>query len=380
MKMQELSSGQRTRIALAKALVDNPDLLLLDEPTNHLDQEMQSFLQKTLISRKGATVIVSHDRRFLNQTCNHLIELESGKLTCYTGNYDSFLQKKEKLIEKQMKEYSDQQQERTALKQKIKETTFSKKNPKLPTDRNFMAYDRRGEYHQKSIKHNLDALKSRLDEIEAHPLLHPCPKSIKGLYFSHKPLATAIAIECDRIRKAFGDKILFSEFSKTLKKNDRIILCGPNGCGKTTMLQCIAGIVPLDSGIIRKNPSVKIAYLDQEVDRIPKTLTPLRYFEDTFHLTEQELRRQLHMAALGGVELLNRPFSTLSTGQRKRIMLLSLVLEKPNVLLLDEPTNHLDLLTLEAFEKALLTFEGTILAVSHDQTFIDKIATEIWQL
>jgi ATPase subunit of ABC transporter with duplicated ATPase domains len=136
----------------------------------------------------------------------------------------------------------------------------------------------------------------------------------------------------------------------------------------------------VDSGQIRIAPTVKIAYLDQEIEELPMAQTPLEYFESRFQLSEEALRRELHKAALGGADLIRRPFGSLSVGQRKRLMLLSIILEKPNVLLLDEPTNHLDFLTLEAFETAILNFEGAILAVSHDSTFIEKIATQEWRL
>ncbi|MBI5345587.1 MAG: ABC-F family ATP-binding cassette domain-containing protein [Chlamydiae bacterium] len=379
LSMATLSSGQRVRIALAKALIENPDLLLLDEPTNHLDQEILEWLKKTLSCRQGSTIIVSHDRKFLNETCNHLIEIKNGKLSCYGGNYDFYLKEKEKLLEKQIKAFEAQEEERKILKQKIKAITFSEKKAPPPSDRNIMAYDRRGEHHQKFLQHNLDVLKAKLTEIEENLLKHPKPKNIKGLRFSSTPLASSVAIELDNISKAFGEKILFSDFNKRICKGDRIILSGPNGCGKTTLLRCIAGLLSVDAGVIRYAPTAKIVYLDQEVEFLPMGKTPFEYFENRFNLSEEDLRKELHKAAIGGYELLNRPFSTLSVGQRKRLMLLSLILETPNVLLLDEPTNHLDFLTLEAFETALLNFDGAILAVSHDFTFIDKIANQEWK-
>lgn len=373
--LEHLSSGQKVRIALAKALAHNPDLLLLDEPTNHLDAEMLTWLEQIIRERKGATVIVSHDRTFLNATCNHLIELRDGSLTCYGGNYDFYLAERERLLEKRMKAYEMEQEEKKGLKQKIKAMTFAKGKPRPPSDRNIMAYDYRGGNHQKSEERKLDDLKKRLTEIEAHPLSHPKPKSILGLRFTPQPLASTVAIELRDI----AYQGLFAEVTKTVSKGDRIVITGSNGVGKTTLLRCIAGLIPIYAGEIRIAPTGKIGYLDQEVELLPMDQTPLEYFRERFQLTEEALRSELHKAALGGAELIGRNFSTMSAGQRKRLMLLSLILEKPNILLLDEPTNHLDFLTLEALEKALLTFDGALVVVSHDATFIEKIATEVWE-
>jgi ATP-binding cassette, subfamily F, member 3 len=376
--MSELSSGQRVRIALARALIDNPDLLLLDEPTNHLDSEVLAWLQATLRAREGAAIIVSHNRKFLNAACNRLIELKKGKLTCYGGSYDFYLEEQKRQLEQKIREFQEQEEEIAALKQKIKAITFSKKKPAPPKDRNFMAYDRRGEHHQRSLQRTLNDLKARLSELETNRLENPKPLSIKGLRFAVNPLPVPVAVEVVDLAKSFGDKALFSGLNRRLSRGDRIVLTGPNGSGKTTLLRCLMGLLEPDSGEIRISRQAKIGYLDQEGELLPMDQTPLSYFEERFHLPEEGLRRELHMAAIGGAELLMRPFSTLSAGQRKRFCLLSLILEKPNVLLLDEPTNHIDLMTLEAFETALLNFEGAILAVSHDQTFSEKIATGYW--
>jgi ATPase subunit of ABC transporter with duplicated ATPase domains len=376
--MASLSGGQRVRVALAKALINNPGLLLLDEPTNHLDQEMLIWLQEMLHHRTGATIIVSHDRKFLNESCNRLIELHQGQLSYFGGSYDFYLQEKENFIEKQIKAYEEQEEEKVYIKQKICAITSSKGKAVPPTDRNRMAYDKQGEKHQKSVQRTLNELKERLQEIEAHPLSHPKPKSVTGLRFISTPLTSKVAIEFRDVTKSFSGKIIFSKLSWSLCKGDRIILMGPNGSGKTTLLRCAYGEEPIDSGTITRAPSAKIAYLDQEVEMLPMHQTPLEYFESRFSLPEENLRKELHKMALGDAKLLHRPFGSMSVGQRKRLMLLLLILEKPNVLLLDEPTNHLDLLTLEAFEKALLNFDGAMLAISHDQTFINKIATKVW--
>lgn len=378
--MPDLSSGQRVRVALAKAIIENPDLLLLDEPTNHLDGDMLKWLEEALQSRSGATVIVSHDRKFINTICNRVIEIHRGKLTTYGGNYDFYLAEREKQIERQIKAYEAYEEEKSQLRQKIKALTFSKAKATGPTDRDLLAYDRRGGRVQKQEAHALSELKLRLEKLEENPLFHPRPKSISGLHFAPHPLSSHVAIELEDISKSFGNKILFSNLSKSIQNGDRMILKGPNGSGKTTLLRCILGQESIDSGKIRIAPSAKIAYLDQEIDFLPLEKTPLEYFESKFQITEEELRRRLHQSGIGEGELIRRPFSSLSVGQRKRLMLLSLILENPNVLLLDEPTNHIDLLTMEAFESALLAFEGAILAISHDSTFIEKIGKEIWKL
>lgn len=378
--LSELSSGERVRAALAKALLDDPDLLLLDEPTNHLDSEMLVWLQEMIASRKGATVLVSHDRKFLNATCNHLVELHEGVLSCYRGAYDLYLAEKERLLGRTIQAFEEQKKEKARLKHTIRSFSFATPKPPPPSDRNIMAYDRRGEQHQKSTKRTLDCLKEQLAEIERNPLQNPRPCTIKGLCFASVPLSTNTALEIENVSKSFSEKVLFAAFSQILEKGDRVILKGPNGSGKTTLLRCLMKIVGVDAGTIRYGGGAKLAYLDQEVELLPLAETPFQYFEKNFHLSEKDIRSELHKAAIVGGEFLNRPFGTLSVGQRKRLMLLSLILEKPNILLLDEPTNHLDFATLEALEQALLSFEGAIIAVSHDTTFIEKIATKEWLL
>lgn len=379
-QMSFLSQGQKVRVALAKALSNSPNLLLLDEPTNHLDKEMLEWLKSTLQARTGATLIVSHDRAFLNATCNRLVEIKQEGLNFYEGNYDFYLKEQTRVLKKRIKQYEDQQEEKRYLKQQIKSTSFSKKKHSASSDQNKMAYDRRGEKHQKSIQRNLNDLKARLKEIEENELSHPKPKSIKGIRFEPEVLRSLVAIELENVSKSYGDRVVLSKISKAFLRGDRIVVTGRNGAGKTTLLKILAGLIPVNEGKVKYAKTAKIAYLDQEVDQLPKDQSCLAYFEKQFGLNEEGLRRALHMAALGEGHLLNASFSSLSLGQRKRMMILALILQKPNVLLLDEPTNHLDLLTLEALESALIGFEGLIIAVSHDSTFIKKIATKVWNL
>jgi len=380
-KMGCLSSGERVRVALAKLLITPPDLLLLDEPTNHLDQKMMDWLKRVLQGYKGAVLVVSHDRNFLNTTCNRLLAIEEQHLQYYGGNYDFYLCEQERLENAKLKAYAKQQKERSLLKQKIREISYARPQAKSSSDRNKMAYDKRGELYQQSLAVTLDRLKNDLTEIEEDLLHYPKAKSIRGIRFnSCNSLSSLVAITLENVSISFTDKPLLSSFTKILRKGDRVVITGPNGSGKTTLLRAILGLHPLDEGVIRIVPSAKIAYLDQEGMLLSAHQTPIAYFGERFGLSEEALRRELHMAALGSADLLHRSFASMSVGQRKRFMLLTLILEKPHVILLDEPTNHLDLLTVIALEKALLTFEGALLAVSHDLVFIDKIATQRWDL
>ncbi|CRX37684.1 ribosomal protection-like ABC-F family protein [Estrella lausannensis] len=375
-----LSGGQRVRVALAKTLRGDPDLLLLDEPTNHLDPASTDWLRKRLKTRRGATIVVSHDRSFLNEACNRLAELEEGRLISYSGTYDDYLEEKERRLQQKIKAYEEQEEERKALIREIKAVTFSSPKATPPKDSNKMGYDHRGGNFQKSQQRNISMLKGKLQAIEESPMKHPRPKGITGLYFEPCCLKSEVALEFSAISKTFEGREVFKDFSGTLVRKGRVLMQGPNGSGKTTLLKMAAGELLPDDGAVYFSSGSKIAYLDQEAERIPLHETPAAYFQKCFRLDEEGLLRELGKADLGGFELIRRPFYTLSVGQRKRMMLLSLILERPNILLLDEPTNHLDLKTLEALEKALLAFEGALLAVSHDATFIKKIALETWRL
>ncbi|CCB89145.1 ribosomal protection-like ABC-F family protein [Simkania negevensis] len=374
--MSKLSGGEKVRMALAKALAQNPDILLLDEPTNHLDDDMLVWLEKMLKCRIGATIIASHHRSFLNRACHSLVHLKAGKLSFYRGNYDFYLSEKQAELERQTKIYEEQEEEKATLKKQIKMLTFSCPKPGKPKDRNLMAYDRHGESYQKSKQHRLNVLKGRLETLEKEAISHPKPKSVKGLRFIVTPYHHDQAIEIANVTHAFAGKCLYEKFSMSFAFGERVILCGPNGAGKTTLLRLILGEFEPDQGKVFVSSQACIGYLDQEVQNLPMNQTPLEFFAAKFQLTEENLRNELHKGALAGELLVRRPFFSMSVGERKRFMLLALMLSRPNVLLLDEPTNHLDLLTLEALEKALLSFEGLIIAVSHDPTFKSKLEAQ----
>ncbi|MBA3239540.1 MAG: ABC-F family ATP-binding cassette domain-containing protein [Parachlamydiaceae bacterium] len=378
--MGNLSGGERMRIALAKVLMEKSDLLLLDEPTSHLDFDMINWLQTMLSERTTAAIIISHDRKFLNASCNRLLELSNGFVTSFGGSYDFYLQERENMIQRQLREYERQNEEKKSLKEKLHSLTFSQRAPKGPKDSNKLAYNLRGGGHQKSTQRTIENYKTKLAEIESQLLQRPQAKTVRGLNFSPNPLAEKWALEFDHVNKSYGSRPILIDFTGELLAGDRIVIRGPNGSGKTTLLDAVAGLLEIDEGKLQKHSSVKIGYLDQGVRQLPMDQTAAEYFVQHFKLSTEDVCKELHISGLAGVDIIQRPFKTLSLGQRKRMMLLSLVLSKANVLLLDEPTNHLDFQTLEALEKALLSFEGAILAVSHDQTFIEKIATKVWDL
>lgn len=378
--LSELSSGQRMRVHHARIFSNQSDLLLLDEPTNHLDKESVALIIEKIKDRKKATLIVSHDRSFLNKTCNRLIEIENGKLKVYGGNYDFYLQEKERFLESRLKVYEETKARLKEVRKKICHATFSKAKPKAPKDRDIIAYDSRGGRNQKSQKRALDDLKAKESQLEENLISNPKPNNIPKFRFIAPPLQSPFAIEIDSISKSFEGKIIFSNLSKFLYPTDRVILQGPNGAGKTTLMKCLYGLLPLDSGKIVKAKNISIAYLDQEIESLDLKKTALEYFLNKYSMSEESLHSELQKIGFEHHDLLKRPFGALSVGQRKKMMLLSMIWLKPNVLFLDEPTNHLDLVTLEAFEKALLQFEGAIIAISHDETFAQKIATDYWFL
>jgi ATPase subunit of ABC transporter with duplicated ATPase domains len=308
------------------------------------------------------------------------MELQHGKLTSYGGGYEFYLEERERRLQRQIQEFEREQEELTHLKEKIRSLTFSSRPHRGPTDSNKLGYNHRGSGQQKSIQRTLENYKTKLARFEENPCQHPRPKTISGLAFARSPLQSEVVIELDHVSKCYGSKVVLKEFTAQLLRGQRIAICGPNGCGKSTLLACASGQLAVDGGQLRLCSSARVGYLDQDMALLPMQQSPAGYFADRFRLSHSDICSELFKSGLEGHELIQRPFNTLSTGQRKRMMLLSLLLSQPNVLLLDEPTNHLDFHTLEALEMALLNFDGAIIAVSHDRTFIEKIATDVWRM
>ncbi len=382
MPMAKISGGERSKVAFARLLLESPDLLVLDEPTNHLDIKAVEWLESFLSGYRGAVLMITHDRTFLNRVCNRLAELSptAHQLTLYTGNYDAFLEEKKRERERKLCEFVQWNEEKKALRQLIRAKSFAEAKPPPPKDGNTMAYDSRGEHFLRSKSRILRQAKGRLEELEAEKLTHPIPKAYRGIYFEPLELCSTVAIEAIGVSKSYEGRTLFTEVSFELQKKARIVLQGDNGCGKTTLMNVILGAVPLDGGRVKTAPSVKIGYLDQNLEMFPSEGTVGETLMGAFTISEGRVQEELHKTGLADAGLLRKTIGTLSLGQKKRLLLLYLMLSKCNVLFLDEPTNHLDLTILESLEAALKTFQGAVFAVSHDRRFIERVATDVWRL
>lgn len=347
------SGGQKVRINLAAAFVRHPDFLFLDEPTNHLDMGMLEWLEEYLRSYRGGILMVSHDRYFLDATTTGIIDLENHQIHTYRGNYTQFTKVKALYEEAQERAYEKQQEH-------IRETEEYIRKYKA----GIKAKQARGRQSQ------LD----RLERIEK-------PIHRQSLHFQfEKPAECAEKVlDVMHVTSSYGDHVIFKDLTMHIKKGESVGLIGPNGAGKSTLLKIIVGDKRADSGFIQIGNRVKPGYYSQELDRLNSEYTVLEQIENDFDMGEREARNLLGMFLFRGDDVF-KPVSLLSGGERARLTLLMLFLEKPNFLILDEPTNHLDIPTREIMEQALAAFGGTSLIVSHDRYFLDRVTTRILEM
>ncbi|WP_337653313.1 ATP-binding cassette domain-containing protein [Allisonella histaminiformans] len=347
------SGGQKVRINLAAAFVRHPDFLFLDEPTNHLDMGMLEWLEEYLRSYRGGILMVSHDRYFLDATTTGIIDLENHQIHTYRGNYTQFTKVKALNEEAQERAYEKQQEH-------IRETEEYIRKYKA----GIKAKQARGRQSQ------LD----RLERIEK-------PIHRQSLHFQfEKPAECAEKVlDVMHVTSSYGDHVIFKDLTMHIKKGESVGLIGPNGAGKSTLLKLIVGDKRADSGFIQIGNRVKPGYYSQELDRLNSEYTVLEQIENDFDMGEREARNLLGMFLFRGDDVF-KPVSLLSGGERARLTLLMLFLEKPNFLILDEPTNHLDIPTREIMEQALAAFGGTSLIVSHDRYFLDRVTTRILEM
>lgn len=349
-----LSGGERTRLCLGRMLLTEPDLLLLDEPTNHLDLKSIAWLENYLLTYKGAVLLISHDRYFMDHVCDHMAELLLGTVECYDGNYTQYMAQRTERFEIRMKAYELQQKE------------IARQEAIIARYRMFN--------REKSIK-AAESREKRLEKIER--LEKPKDEHAIRFRFDVRRRTGEDVLMVDELRKGFDGRMLFEHVKLHLRAGDRVALIGDNGVGKSTMFKCLTGELKPDGGTIRLGAGVDIGYYDQHQAHLHDNKTVLDEVWDDFRRLDQtEVRGALGLFLFTGDDVL-MPISTLSGGEKGRVALTKLMLRKDNLLLLDEPTNHLDMDSREVLEDALADFPGTILAISHDRYFINRFATKV---
>ncbi len=357
-KIEILSGGQKTRVALAKLLLSSPEIILLDEPTNHLDLNAIEWLEEYLKSYKGTLLIISHDRYFLDSITSHTFEMISGEIYTYNAPYSKYLELKEKDYEIKLKAFKHQQGEINRQEKIIEK---------------YRSFNR-----EKSIKaaESRQKMLDKVERLDAPPKAHSPYK----ISFDNEVESGTDVLIVENLEKSYDETKLFKDLTFHIRKGDRIALIGENGRGKTTLFRIILDRVKQDSGDITLGRNVTLGYYDQEQSDLHMEKDVISEIHDDFpYLTETQTRTYLGSFLFRGDEVF-KSISNLSGGERCRVNLLKLMLKKSNFLILDEPTNHLDIPSREALEDALLEYDGTIFVISHDRYFLNKVVKNIYEL
>ena len=357
--VSSFSGGEKTRLAITRLLLESPNLLILDEPTNHLDFETIQWLEEYLQSYKGALLIVSHDRYFLDKLCTSVCEIERGRLTRYKGNYSAFTVQKAAAVERQEKEYALQQKEIAKLEDYVARNLVRASTTKSAQSR------------RKQLE--------KMERIEK-PITHEKRASLRFFYETEPPQEVLEVRDADiSVGEGANRKKLLEHISFVLRRGEKLGIVGVNGIGKSTFLKEILNVLPHE-GLIRFNKNVKLAYFDQESTNLNPDNTVIDELHDRFPaMLDGEIRSILGQVRITGENVFKR-ISALSGGERARVCFALLMLENANVMLLDEPTNHIDLPMKEVLEEALDAYTGTLLFVSHDRYFLKRLATQILEL
>ncbi len=371
-----LSGGQKTRLGLARLLLDRPLFLLLDEPTNHLDITALQWLEEYLRGYEGGMLLVSHDRTFLDGTVTGILEMDPAThaVSAYAGSYSEYARTKERERERLLQEYAEQQERIGKLQSAVRQ---------LKGQARAIEHSTIGFYYRKrarKVAHQAVIRQRRIERlIESEDYIER-PRGdawTMKLDFVNTPPSGQDVVTLDGVAKGYDGRTLFSEVRLILRRGERLALVGPNGAGKTTLLRLISGREAPDEGTVRHGANVRLGYFSQEQELLDWDLTPLETVRRTAPLDETDARSFLHFFLFQGDEVFV-PVGRLSYGERARLALGTLVLQGCNLLLLDEPINHLDIPSRESFEQALSAFEGTVLAVVHDRYFIEHFASGIW--
>ena len=356
MKIEELSGGQNTRLALAKMLLEKPNLLVLDEPTNHLDIETIAWLENYLVNYSGALLIVSHDRYFLDKVATITLDLTKHSLDRYVGNYSSFVEQKEQKLLTEAKNYEKQQKEIAALEDFVNRNLVRASTTKRAQSR----------------RKQLEKME-RLDKPEAGT------KSAHMTFHSGKTSGNVV-LTVEEAAVGYDDQILSEPINLDIRKMNAVAIVGPNGIGKSTLIKSIVGQIPFIKGEARFGANVEVGYYDQTQSNLTPHNSVLDELWNDFKLTpEVEIRNRLGAFLFSGDDV-KKTVGMLSGGERARLLLAKLSMENNNFLILDEPTNHLDIDSKEVLENALIDFDGTLLFVSHDRYFINRVATQVLEL
>lgn len=374
-----LSGGEKIKLKIANALQEQKELIIADEPTSNLDQEGISILEEMLKEYKGSIFLVSHDRKFLDSICNKIVEIENGKLKVYKGNYTTYLKLKAEERERQEFEFQQYISEKKRLEiakiKKISASNSIRRTPKRMGNSEARLHKMGGQRGKQNIDNNIKAIQSRIDKLEVKEK----PKDINEIKIYIKDgmeIVSKNLVEVSNLTLSIDEKNLLNNAAFKIKRNKKIALLGENGCGKTTLIK---EIMKNNNPSIRINPKVKIGYFDQSQDTLLDEKSILENIKSSSSFDETFIRINLNLFGFKGDDVYKK-VGVLSGGEKVKVALCKIILEDNNFLILDEPTNYLDIISMEALEKSLNNTDKTMLIVSHDRAFIDKVCDYIIEI